>query len=225
MNLEILDTLWHSRHQNADFTDLNRLLDALYRETTDLDHRYQIDWRRARSSHFTAQRELAAGNKRAAHREFERGSDFAQWTLSLDAAEGRYWWTVNFIEAGRTATKWAEYWALRGAKNQLEQIIQMDETLDFGGPLRALGRVAHLAPPRIGGGLVAAKTYYERALDIADNSTTRLYLAGLLEDMGDKSAARAQIESIINAPTDEERVWEQQQDREKALEWLKVSGS
>jgi hypothetical protein len=220
MNLEILDNLWKSRYQNADFNDLNRLLEAFSRETTDLDARYQIDWRRARNCHFSAMQELEADKRKPAHRLFERGSDFTQWTIDEDLVEGRFWWAVNFLEAGRTSTKWSAYWALRGAKNQLETAAEIDETFHFAGPLRVLGRVAHLAPARLGGGLEAARKYYERALEIADNSTTRLYYAGLLEDIGDQKGAQTQIEAILDAPVDEDWRWEQERDRIKAQQWL-----
>lgn len=223
MNTQTLDALWRNRHCSEDRRDLTRLLDAYSRESDDLELRYEIDWRRSRLWHFVAMQHLENGERRLARAEFERGTDVAQWTVPYEGAPGRFWWAVNFLEAGRIGGKWATYWALRGAKPQVETAAQLDEAFHFAGPLRVLGRIAHLAPTRIGGGKEAARGYYERALEIADNSTTRLYYAELLRDLGDEGATKAQLEALLAAPVDEDWVWEQERDRVKAEQLLGVA--
>ncbi len=228
-DLEILDTLWKSRHSEDDLRDHNRLLDALARENIDLATRYEIDFRRARAHQFAAMLLLEKGETKAARAEFERGVEVSQWTLAASAngslgeierAEGRFWWAVNTLEQGRLSGKWAAFFAARGAKPHLERVLLVDETYHFAGAHRVLGRLAHLAPRNVGGGLEVSKTHFDRALQIADNSTTRLYFAALLDDVGEKAAARAQIEAILNAPDDANWRWEQERDREKARQWL-----
>lgn len=220
MNIETLDALWKNRHQSEDLHDLTRLLEAYSRESDDQALRYEVDWRRSRVWHFTAMHHQEKGERREAHTHFERGTDAAQWTVGNERIEGRFWWAVNELEVGRMGGKWSAFWALRGTKPQLETAAKLDETFHFAGPLRVLGRIAHLAPPRIGGGLGVAKGYFERALEIVDNSTTRLYYAELLRDLADTSAAKKQLEALLAAPDDEDWRWEQERDRGKARELI-----
>ena len=118
MNIETLDALWKNRHQSADLHDLTRLLEAYSRETDDQGVRYEVDWRRARLWHFTAMGHLENDEPRSARRQFELGTDASQWTVAQEGAAGRFWWAVNFLEAGRLGGKWSAYWALHGAKPQ-----------------------------------------------------------------------------------------------------------
>lgn len=213
MDFEFLDELWKSRHKAENFADLGRLLDSHARETQELDARYELDWRRARCCHFTAMQ--CGADKKGARAHFERGADLAQWTLNDQPhrVEGHFWWAVNFLEAGQRGGRWPAYWALRGAKPHLETAARLDETFHFAGPLRVLGRIAHLAPPRLGGGLAAGQDYFERALAIGDNSTTRLYFGELLAASGDELGAKAQFEAILEAPEDDDWIWEGARDR------------
>ncbi len=230
LDLETLDALWKARHREADLRDLERLLEALARETTDLSARYELDWRRARLDQFQAMQLLAKGSekvdKRAARAAFERGAEVSQWTLAEPSrGEGRFWHAVNNLEFARMGQKLGALWALRPARAQLKSVLAWDESFHFAGPHRVLGRIAHLAPSRSGGDFQSARAHFERALELCDNSTTRLYFAGLLEDLGDKTGAKAQIEAILAAPDDENWMWEQNRDREKAAEWLAQANS
>lgn len=225
LDLETLDALWKARHNADDGRDLERLLDALARETTALEARYELDWRRARLAQFRAMQSLEGGEKRVARAHFERGAELSQWMLAEPSrGEGRFWHAVNNLEFARLGLKLGALWALRPARAQLQSVLAWDETLHFAGPHRVLGRIAHLAPSRSGGDFQAARAHFERALQIADNSTTRLYFAGLLEDLGDQSGAKAQIEAILAAPDDENWRWEQSRDQEKAAQWLRQVG-
>ena len=222
MNFDILDALWKSRHQPQDWHDFGRLLEAQTRETVDLAARYELDWRRARADQFAAMQHLESGDKTAARRLFECGQDIVLWTLAgePERVEGRFWWAVNALESGRIGGKWTAFWAIRAARPQLELAAQLDETFHFAGPLRVLGRIAHLAPKNAGGDAEKSAQLFERALEIADNSTTRLYFGELLRDLGDESAAQAQFEAILGAPDAENWMWEQARDRGKAREHL-----
>ncbi len=225
LDLETLDGLWNARADAENARDLGRLLGALARENQALLARYEIDWRRARLCQFLAMQLLAADDskagRKAARAQFEGGAEVSQWTLGEPSrGEGRFWHAVNSLEAARLGQKWGALWALRPAQSQLKNVLAWDESFHFAGAHRVLGRIAHLAPTRAGGDLGAARAHFERALQLADNSTTRLYLAALLDDVGEKPAARAQIEAILSAPDDENWQWEQARDRETARQWL-----
>ncbi len=228
-DLETLDALWKSRHNVEDERDANRLLEALARETIDLNARYEIDFRRARAYQFAAMQLLERGEKKAARAQFERGVEVAQWTLAasingslgdVERGEGRFWWAVNTLESGRLGSKWTSFFAARGARPHLKRVLAWDESYHFAGAHRVLGRLAHLAPPSAGGGFAFSRAHFKRALQIADNSTTRLYFAALLDDLGEKDAAKSQIEAILSAPNDLNWIWEQERDRKKASEWI-----
>ncbi len=224
LDLATLDALWKARHNAQDARDLERLLDALSRETQDLPARYELDWRRARLHQFHAMQHLESGDKKAARAGFERGSEVSQWTLGeSERGEGRFWHAVNALEFARLGNKWGAFWALRFVQSHLKSVLEWDETFHFAGAHRVLGRIAHLAPRRAGGDAAVAQFHFERALEIADNSTTRLYFAELLSDLGQKTAAKAQIEAILASPDDENWRWEQARDREKVGKWLAQS--
>lgn len=223
LDLETLDALWKRRANPTDLDDLNRLLEALTRETQDLEARYELDWRRARAAQFRAMQFVESGEPKAARASFERGAEGSQWMLSETRGEGRFWHAVNSLEYARLGPKIGAFWALRSARSQLYAVLDWDERFHFAGAHRVLGRIAHLAPRRVGGGFDAAHRHFERALELTDNSTTRLYFAALLEDEGNLSGAREQIEAITAAPDDENWRWEQARDRSKATEWLAQS--
>lgn len=225
LDLDALDTLWKARQAKTNTHDLERFLEALTRETNDVSARYELDWRRARLFHFAAMKNLESGDEQAARMEFERGADRAQWTLTiLDRGEGRFWHAVNFLEWARRGSKWNAFWALRGVQAQLQSVAEWDEAFHFAGAHRVLGRIAHLAPRRAGGDARKAQRHFERALQIADNSTTRLYFAELLSDLGATGEAKWQIEAILSAPDDANWVWEQARDRKRAREWVERLG-
>jgi len=221
LDLSPLDALWKARHNRQDARDLERLLEALSRETQDLPARYELDWRRARLHQFHAMQMLESGQEKAARAQFERGEEVSQWTLAQsERGEGRFWHAVNALEWARLGSKWGAFWALKSARAQLQTVLGWDESFHFAGAHRVLGRIAHLAPRRAGGDADVSQFHFERALQIAENSTTRFYFAELLRDLGEIEAAQAQIEAILAAPDDENWKWEQARDREKAGKWL-----
>lgn len=216
-----LDTLWQARYNACDARDLERLLDALARETQDLEARYELDWRRARLFQFQAMQNLENGDSKAARAQFERGAEVSQWTLQQsERGEGRFWHAVNSLEVARLGSKWSQFWALRPARALLQSVLVWDESFHFAGAHRVLGRIAHLAPRNAGGDAAVSQFHFERALQIIDNSTTRWYFAELLNDLGEKAAAQTQIEAILSSPDDENWQWEQERDRFKARKWL-----
>jgi hypothetical protein len=123
LDLTTLDALWKARHNPQDARDLERLLDALSRETQDLEERYELDWRRARLHQFHAMQKLESGDEKAARADFERGEEVSQWTLAnAQRGEGRFWHAVNALEFARMGGKWGAFWALKSARDELQSV-------------------------------------------------------------------------------------------------------
>lgn len=83
--------------------------------------------------------------------------------------------------------------------------------------MRVAARITHLKPLLLGGSLERSLDLYRRALQIApQNSTTLLYYAEALLADQQKRLARRSLRAIIEAPEDEDWVWEQARDRRLA---------
>jgi hypothetical protein len=222
MDLEFLDELWKSRHQSANLSDLERLLDSHARETQNLEARYEIDWRRARLCHFAAMQAGAAGDEKSARAHFERGADFAEWTREAQPqrVEGRFWWAVGFLEAGRMGGKWAAYWALRAPNRsskpqpRLTRVSFSPRRCAFWAASRTSRHRVWAAGLKRGTGSFRARARNRRQFDNAAlfRRTPQACAA--------ESGAKTQFEAILAAPDDENWKWEQARDRVLAAKHL-----
>ena len=215
MNFDFYDAMWQRRHQNdagADVLDeLSRSLFGAARENRDPEISIEIAWRRARCQHFAGMIALDAKRFSVAQSKFAEGA-----TLILQKNSGvasQFWWAVNAIEAARLQSQLATLRVLPAVKTQLQSALRDDETFHFAGPHRVLGRIFHLAPRVLGGDFGKSELHFRRALEIADNSTTRCYFGEFLISQNRNDEAKAQFEAILAAPIDENWRWEQARDR------------
>ena len=215
MNFEKIDRKWRFRFQSE-------TLDAIFADLRKM-RGFEAHWRLARAYHFAAMQKLENGEGETAKIALRRGWENAKWAYSLEPkrVEGHFWMAVCGIERARLCGKTSTAWALWGAKRQLRIALSLDEAFHFAGSHRVLGRIFHLAPRVLGGNDEKAEEHFRRALEIADNSTTRLYFGELLLSRGEWREANAQFEAIITAPRDDDWVWEQARDRALARVHLK----
>ena len=182
-------------------------------------------WRAAKLEHFQAMQAQEAGELPAAKAHFSSGAALARRAQELSPiqVEGVFWRGVCDLEAARLSGKLAAARTLGPAEKQVDRAARLDEAYHYAGPLRVLGRIAHLKPFLIGGSLDAALAYYNRALQIApENSTTLLYCAEALIHDRQPAAARKRLHQILEGPALPDWVWETERDRKFAQEWLKT---
>ncbi|HVF84565.1 MAG TPA: TRAP transporter TatT component family protein, partial [Abditibacteriaceae bacterium] len=137
--------------------------------------------------------------------------------LLADDVAGHFWLGVGLLEAARTQNTYAALLVLEGARLHLQLALERDPAFHHAGSWRVLGRMAHRTPPLFGGRKQRALDFYRRALEIApDNSTTQLYLAELLFSIKRTKEAQKLLGRILSQPRDEDWLWEQGRDQEKA---------
>lgn len=207
MNFEKIDRKWKFRFQSEVF-------EAILRDLRKM-RGFEAHWRLARAYHFAAMQKLENGESETAKIALRHGWESAKWAYSLELkrVEGQFWMAVCGIERARLCGKISTFLAINGVKRRLQTALELDEAFHFAGSHRVLGRIFHLTPRALGGNDEKAEEHFRRALEIADNSTTRLYFGELLLSRGDTLGANAQFKAIIAAPRDENWVWEQARDR------------
>lgn len=222
MNWNKLDEDWKLRHDSAKFAEMESELDkALYNSVGGAE--YALLWRWARMSHFRAMLVFQQGKKEEAARHFGEGAVEAATAVELqpNRVEGHFWRAVCLIESARLRSLPAAARALPAVARHLERAIQIDESYHFAGPLRVQGRTTYLKPRFLGGSVERALGLYRLALEIApNNSTTLLYYADALIANRQGEAGRRILNQLLEAPVDEEWVWEQARDKKIAAERL-----
>lgn len=218
MNRNNFDIWWRARGNEEQLSRMRTQLEDALQAKAERKIEYSIRWRLARLHHFTAMLHEEAHDRKSAHREFVLGRQQASRAVLLnDDVAGHFWLGVCLVEAARTQNPFAALLVLEGARIQLELALERDASFHHAGALRVLGRMAHRTPVLFGGGTQRALDFYRRALAIApDNSTTQLYYAELLLSMKFKNEARKLLGRIVSQPRDEDWIWEQKRDREKA---------
>jgi len=218
MNWDDFDLWWRARGDAEQLSLMRAHLEEALQAKSGRDIEYSIRWRLARWHHFAAMRHEEQNDRKAAHREFVLGRQQAARAIFLvDDVAAHFWLGVCLLEAARTQNPFAALLVLEHAQRRLQLALQRDPAFHHAGTLRVLGRMAHRTPPLFGGRKTRALDFYRRALEIApDNSTTQLYLAELLMSMKKTEEAKRTLRRIVSQPRDDDWVWEQNRDREKA---------
>jgi hypothetical protein len=209
------DALYEMRGQPGNVrASVELLLEAEYANC------YEAAWRLGRALFFLGQEAQTKEETRNAH---ARGASFSQRAARLQAerVEGHFWLGVNLALLAQTENPLnALRHALR-AKRSLTRAVQLDPVYHAAGPLRVLARLQHKLPRLFGGGTSRARANFERAINFAPtNTVARLYFAEMLFETGDKERARAQLETLLNAPPDSQWAFESARDKEIARRML-----
>jgi tetratricopeptide (TPR) repeat protein len=184
-------------------------------------NRYEVAWRLGRALFFLGQEARAPEESRAFHAEGAEASNRAA-RAAPERVEGHFWLGVNLALLARLANPFRALLLALRARRELERAARIDSAYHAAGPLRVLGRLEQKLPTWLGGGSQRARTYFERAIDIAPDSTvTRLYFAELLLEAGAIDEARVHLEAILHAPHDPAWAFEIERDRRLARETLK----
>jgi len=135
--------------------------------------------------------------------------------------EGHFWLAVNLGLSAQMHRRVLGIWKARRAMRESEQAIQIDSTYHGAGPLRVLARLQHKLPRLLGGGSDRARTNYKLALELApENTVTRIYLAEMLLESGERDLAREQLNFVLNVSADPDWAFEIQRDKRIAKEML-----
>ncbi|HEX9996090.1 MAG TPA: TRAP transporter TatT component family protein [Abditibacterium sp.] len=228
MNFEILDDNWKLRGEIEVFESILQELETISTHAFPDDLlRFETEWRIGRAHHFAAMRALEHGDLSTAKWRFRKGHEAARWGWAHqpERVEGIFWESVCLLEAVRLQGKIPTLLTLGETRKNLNRALKDDETFHFAGSHRVLGRIFYLAPRFVGGDSRKSEAHFRRALEIADNSTTRLYFGEFLASQSRKGEAKTQFEAILAAQADEHWLWEQARDRILAQNWLEKTPS
>ncbi len=123
--------------------------------------------------------------------------------LRPNGAEGHFWLGADeglFAEAG---SMWAALRLVDAIKAEMEAVVRLDSDYEEGAGLRTLARIYYRAPFFKGGDKRRSIQLLEECLKrYPENSLTMLYLADSLLAVGQRDAAREQLERILKLCSD-----------------------
>jgi hypothetical protein len=181
---------------------------------------YEAAWRLGRALFFLGQE---AQNKAEAQASHARAVVFSQRAARLQPlrVEGHFWLGVNLALLAQVENPLNALRHALSAKRSLLRAVHLDAAYHAAGPLRVLARLQHKLPRLLGGGILRARTNFERAIQLAPaNTVTHLYFAEMLVETKDRGRARVELEALLNMPPDSQWAFESARDREIARKML-----
>ncbi|MDT4965704.1 MAG: hypothetical protein QOJ64_441 [Acidobacteriota bacterium] len=216
---EIIDHADSLYDRREDIENVRKCLALLEREVYPSE--YEAAWRVARALFFLGQESDSKSEAMAFH---SSGAAAGRRAVSLDRSrvEGCFWLGVNLALLARLETPIKALPTALRARRFLKRAVCLNARYHGAGPLRVLARLQHKLPPLFGGGTSRARANFQRAIKLVPgNTVTRLYLAELLIDIGDREGGRVQLESLLAAPVEPGWNFETTRDREIAREMLR----
>ena len=135
--------------------------------------------------------------------------------------EGHFWIAANM---GALAESFGLRQGLKyrgDIKNELLAVLAIDPAFQHGSADRALGRWYFKVPGLFGGSNKKSEEHLRKSLTYNPNSSSsRFFLAETLIDMGRTTEARAELQKVIDGPTDPEWAPEDREFKEKARRLL-----
>jgi hypothetical protein len=176
---------------------------------------FEAAWKLARTRYWLGGHAAEADRKKV----LEDGIAAAKTAASLrpDRPEGYFWLAANMGAL-------AESFGLRQGikyrgqiKEALLTVLKIDPAFQGGSADRALGRWYYKVPGLFGGSNQKSEAHLRQSLTYAPQSTaSHFFLAETLFDLGRDAEARAELQKVIDAPTDPDWAPEDREFKEKA---------
>lgn len=155
---------------------------------------------------------------------YKKGIDVAKRAISLDAksVESHFWLGVSYGKYGETKGIMNSLALVDPIKKEMQIVLELDESFDGGGGHRVLGRLYHKLPGIAGGDTEKALDHLKKALKFDESRLlNHLFLAEVYIAADDEKNARKHLKFIIDAPFEEKRKPENEEEKAKAKELLK----
>jgi len=214
------DSLWAERHVAAQLDHFGHELRAALAAAP---AECELQWRNARLNHFRAMKEAEAGDANLAAALFRDAKTSAEKALKSEPENvaALMWAGACGLEAARTHGPLRMALTLPASRQRLKKAAEISPAFHYAGPLRVLGRIAHLTPGFLGGNTAKSLDYYKRALKLApQHPTTMLYVAEALISAGRFLEARKTLTHVLEAAAYPDWIWEQERYRRSARSLL-----
>jgi hypothetical protein len=149
----------------------------------------------------------------------EGGIDAGRTAVTLEPKrpQGHFWIAANM---GALAESFGMRQGLKyrgDIKAALEQVLALDPAFQQGSADRALGRWYYKVPGLFGGSNKKSEEHLRKSLTYNPNSTaSHFFLAETLLDLGRKPEARAELQTVLDAPVDPDWGPEDREFKDKA---------
>jgi tetratricopeptide (TPR) repeat protein len=199
----------------SNIASARRAADAWVAELKSQPASFDAAWRLARADYW-----LGGHAPEQERRKFlESGIEAARKAQALkpERPEGHFWLAANM---GGLAESFGIRQGLKYRKpirEALERVLAIDPAFMQGSADRALGRWYYKVPGLFGGDDKLAESHLRASLKYNEQSTiTHFFLAELLIEKDRKAEARAELQTVIDAPLDPEWTPEDQDYKTKA---------
>jgi hypothetical protein len=212
------DALYANRR---DLESARRAADIWRAELTRDSRAFEAAWKLARASYWLGGHATQAEGRR----HFEAGIEAGRTAAGIEPGrpEGYFWMAANM---GALAESYGLRQGLKyrkPIKEALETVLRLNPAFEQGSADRALGRWYFKVPGLFGGSRKLAEQHLRASLAYNEHSTASHYfLAEVLIDAGRRSEARAELQKVLDAPSDGEWMPENLEFKEKAARLLRT---
>jgi len=133
---------------------------------------------------------------------FQKGIDWSKKAIALNAksAGGHFWLGVNDGKYGESRGILKSLFLVGPIKEEMQQVIAIDQAYEHGGAYRVLGRMFYKLPGFAGGGVDKSITNLKKSLEYAPNvSTTHVFLAESYIKKKDFQSAKNELDFVLKA--------------------------
>jgi tetratricopeptide (TPR) repeat protein len=211
------DELYTQRADLAKAKDaLAKYQEALLKGGSD----YEAYWKMARAEYWIGGHTEEGKLAKAA---FELGIYYAKKAVALEPEkpDGHYWLGVNYGKYGEARGVLKSLFLVKPIKAEMNKVVELDRSYEFGGADRVLGRVYYKLPGFAGGSNAKSLEHLLKSKEYGPNdATTRMFLADTYLALDKVEEARQELEYLIgmtSAPEDQAETEELQVQAKKML--------
>lgn len=175
-----------------------------YQKSLALDpSRSSVYWKMARGYFWVA---MQAKGK-AAEAAFKEAIEYAKLGVEANDADPgcHFWLGASYGKYGEVRGVFQSLYLVPFVMREMQRVIVLDRGFESAGADVALGRMYYLIPEGMPGDVKGDKKkaveHLRKAVEIApENSLARLWLGEALADLGDRSAAKQQLQAVLDGP-------------------------
>ena len=154
---------------------------------------------------------------------FKKGIDIAKRAVSIDdkSVESHFWLGVSYGKYGEAKGVMNSLALVEPIKAEMAKVIELDEAFDGGGAHRVLGRLYHKLPGVAGGSTELALSHLKKAIEFSEaRLLNHLFIAEVYIGEDDVANAKKHLKIVIDAPFEEGRRPENEEEKAAARELL-----